>query len=61
MSAPETPLLTTPPIPDHDSGHAVEGGAAAAVLRGFFGSDRAHFELCSYMMPPGETCTDPSP
>ena len=56
-----TPLITTPPIPDHDSGHAVEGGAAAAVLRGFFGSDRAHFELCSFTLPPGETCTDPSP
>ena len=56
-----TPLVTTPPIPDHDSGHSVEGGAAAAVLRGFFGSDRAHFELCSFTLLPGETCTDPSP
>lgn len=56
-----TPLVTTPPIPDHDSGHAVEGGAAAAVLRGFFGSDRATFELCSYTLPAGQTCTDPSP
>ena len=27
-----TPLVETPPIPDYDSGHAVEGGAAAAVL-----------------------------
>jgi hypothetical protein len=56
-----TPLVTTPPIPDHDSGHSVEGGAAVAVLRGFFGSDRAHFELCSFTLPAGETCTDPSP
>ena len=56
-----TPLVTTPPIPEHDSGHSVEGGAAAAALRGFFGSDRAHFELCSFTLPPGETCTDPSP
>ncbi|KGN42809.1 vanadium-dependent haloperoxidase [Knoellia aerolata] len=56
-----TPLVTTPPIPDHDSGHAVEGGAAAAVLRGFFGSDRAHFTLCSHTLPPGQTCTDPDP
>ncbi|MBK8470011.1 MAG: vanadium-dependent haloperoxidase [Candidatus Phosphoribacter sp.] len=56
-----TPLVTTPPIPDHDSGHAVEGGAAAAVLRGFFGSDRAHFNLCSHTLPTGQTCTDPSP
>lgn len=56
-----TPLVTTPPIPDHDSGHAVEGGAAAAVLRGFFGTDRAHFKLCSNTLPAGETCTDPAP
>ena len=26
------PLREVPPIPDHDSGHAVEGGAAAAAL-----------------------------
>jgi hypothetical protein len=56
-----TPLVTTPPIPEHDSGHSVEGGAAAAVLSGFFGTDRASFELCSYTLPAGETCTDPSP
>ena len=35
-----TPLRETPPIPDYDSGHAVEGGAAAEVLRRFFGTDR---------------------
>jgi hypothetical protein len=56
-----TPLVTTPPIPEHDSGHSVEGGAAAAVLSGFFGTDRANFELCSFTLPAGETCTDPSP
>ena len=56
-----TPLRTTPPIPDHDSGHSIEGGAAAAVLRGFFGTDRMKFTLCSYLAPAGRTCTDPSP
>ncbi|MDT0215206.1 vanadium-dependent haloperoxidase [Rothia sp. ARF10] len=56
-----TPLVTTPPIPDHDSGHSVEGGAAAAVLRGLFGSDRAHFSLCSHTLPAGQTCADPTP
>jgi hypothetical protein len=56
-----TPLVTTPPIPEHDSGHSVEGGAAAAVLRMFFGSDQARFELCSFTLPAGQTCTDPSP
>ena len=27
------PLVQTPPIPDHDSGHAVEGGVAATIMR----------------------------
>ena len=38
-----TPLVTTPPIPDHDSAHSVEGGAAAQVLMRFFGTDRHRF------------------
>ncbi len=56
-----TPLVPTPPIPDHDSGHSVEGGAAAAVLRGFFKTDRMNFTLCSFTALPGSTCTDASP
>jgi PAP2 superfamily len=56
-----TPLRTTPPVPDHDSGHSVEGGAAAAVLRGFFGTDRMRFSLCSYLGAAGTTCTDQTP
>ena len=55
-----TPLVTTPPIPDYDSAHAVEGGAAAAVLRGFFGTDRVSFSTCSYLLPENG-CDDPSP
>ena len=39
-----TPLRQTPPIPDYDSGHAVEGGAAAEVLRRFFGTDRVRVQ-----------------
>ena len=35
-----TPLLETPAVPDYDSGHSVEGGAAAEVLKRFFGTDR---------------------
>ena len=31
------PLREVPPIPDHDSGHAMKGGAAAAALRGYSG------------------------
>ena len=56
-----TPLVTTPPIPDHDSAHSVEGGAAAQVLREFFGSNRISFETCSLTLPPGSTCNDVSP
>ena len=56
-----TPLLETPPIPDYDSGHAVEGGAAAQVLKRFFHTDRMSFSACSYTLPAGETCDDASP
>ena len=53
-----TPLVTTPPIPDHDSGHSVQGGVAAQVLRKFFGTDQISFENCSTTLPAGSTCTD---
>ena len=56
-----TPLVTTPPIPDYDSGHGVEGGAAAQVLRQFLGTDHVRFENCSYTLPAGQTCTGASP
>ncbi len=56
-----TPLVDTPPIPDYDSGHAVEGGAAAQVLKRFFHTDKVSFSNCSYTLPAGETCADASP
>lgn len=56
-----TPLEATPPIPEYDSAHAVEGGAAAAVLAGFFGTDRIEFSACSLTLPAGGTCTDTDP
>jgi hypothetical protein len=56
-----TPLVPTPPIPDHDSAHSVEGGAAAQVLRRFFRSDRISFETCSLTLPAGSTCDDADP
>ena len=56
-----TPLVTTPPIPDYDSAHSVEGGAAAAVLKRFFGTDRIRFRTCSLTLPPGSTCNDLTP
>ena len=56
-----TPLVPTPPIPDYDSGHAVEGGAAAQVLRRFFHTDKMSFSLCSFTLPEGQRCSDESP
>jgi hypothetical protein len=56
-----TPLLPNPPIPDYDSGHAVEGGAAAEVLRRFFHTDKMSFSACSITLPAGQTCSDASP
>jgi hypothetical protein len=56
-----TPLVPTPPIPDHDSGHAVEGGAAAEVLAQFFGTNWIGFSACSYTLPAGSQCGDEAP
>ena len=56
-----TPLRPTPPIPDYESGHSVQGGAAAQVLKRFFRRDHIAFEACSRTLPAGSTCTDPSP
>jgi len=55
-----TPLVPTPPIPDYDSAHSVEGGAAAEVLQRFFGTDEISFETCSLTLPSGSTCDDVS-
>ena len=56
-----TPLQLKYPIPDYDSGHSVEGGAAAQVLKEFFGTDNISFSACSLTLPAGSRCTDPSP
>ena len=56
-----TPLVETPPIPDYDSGHAVEGGTAAQVLLSFFQTDEMSFSTCSFTLPEGERCSDESP
>jgi hypothetical protein len=55
-----TPLVPTPPVPDYDSGHSVEGGVAAQVLGRFFGTDQISFETCSMTLPAGSTCNDVS-
>ena len=56
-----TPLQPTYPIPDHDSGHSVEGGAAAEVLKRFFGTDDISFANCSFTLPIGSRCIDAVP
>jgi hypothetical protein len=56
-----TPLQPTYPMPDHDSAHAVEGGAAAEVLKLVFGTDDIPFTACSTTLPATDICTDPTP
>jgi PAP2 superfamily protein len=56
-----TPLRPTPPNQDYASGHSIEGGAAAEVLKQFFGTDRISFQDCGVALPAGSTCSDPSP
>jgi hypothetical protein len=46
-----TPLRGTPPDQDYASGHSIEGGAAAEVLKQFFGTDRISFQDCSVTLP----------
>lgn len=53
-------LAPTPSGPEYDSGHALEGGAAAEVMRRFFGTDNIAFTTCSTTLPPGSTCNDPN-
>ncbi len=56
-----TPLELTYPMPDHDSGHAVQGGVAAEILKQFFGTDNIAFTACSTTVGPPMGCTDPTP
>jgi hypothetical protein len=51
-----TPLQLTYPLPDYDSAHATEGGAAAEVLEQFFGTDDINFSACSLTLPAGSRC-----
>jgi hypothetical protein len=56
-----TPLRGTPPNQDYASGHSIEGGAGAEVLKQFFGTDVMSFEDCGVTLPAGSTCSDASP
>jgi PAP2 superfamily len=53
-----TPLRGTPADQDYASGHAIEGGAGAEVLKQYFGTDRVSFQDCSTTLDPGSTCSD---
>jgi len=55
-----TPLVVTPPDQDYPSGHSIEGGAGAEVLKQFFGTDGIRFQDCGVTLPAGSTCSDPS-
>jgi hypothetical protein len=48
-------------MPDHDSGHAVQGGVAAEILKQVFGTDDVSFTAYSTAVPAGGTCTDATP
>ena len=56
-----TPLRPTPPIPEYESAHSVQGAAAAAVMKRVFGRDHVHFATCSLTLPAGSTCNDVTP
>jgi hypothetical protein len=56
-----TPFRPTPPNQEYASGHSIEGGAGAEVLKQFFGTDRISFQDCGVTLPAGSTCSDPSP
>ena len=49
-----TPLQFTYPMPDHDSGHAVQGGVAAEILKQVFGTDDISFTACSTTVGAGQ-------
>lgn len=55
-----TPLQSTYPMPDHDSGHAVEGGVASEILKLVFGTDDIAFTACSTTLPSGSNCGEPN-
>lgn len=52
-------LAPTPPVPEYESGHALEGAAAAQVLRRAFGRDSIAFANCSHTLPPPQRCNEP--
>ena len=43
------------------SGHSIEGGAGAEVLKQFVGTDDITLQDCSVTLPAGSTCSDATP
>jgi len=56
-----TPLRPTPANQDYASGHSIEGGVGAEVLKQVFGADGVSFQDCGVKLPAGSACGDPSP
>ena len=56
-----TPFRPTPPNQDYASGHSIEGGAGAEVLKQVFGTDEISFRDCGATLPAGSTCSDATP
>ena len=54
-------LRPTPPVPDYESAHAVQGAAAAEVMQRVFGRDDIGFSACSLSLPAGSNCGDGKP
>jgi hypothetical protein len=56
-----TPLSPTPPDQDYPSGHSIEGGVGAGVLKQILGADQVTFKDCGTTLPAGSRCDDPNP
>jgi hypothetical protein len=50
-STPTTPPLSTPPFPDHPSGHGCLSGAVLHTAQDFFGTDKVAFDAHSGRFP----------
>ena len=56
-----TPFQITPPNQDYPSGHSIQGGVGAEVLKQLFGTDQVTFTDCGATLPAGSTCYDAKP
>lgn len=55
------PLSPTPPVPEYESAHAVQGAAAAEVLTRVLRGGDEGFSACSQSLPDGARCDDRAP